>query len=401
MQKLALYGGDRACNTFFPNWPIFDEGEVKSVEEVIRSGRWWRIGGSHVDLFEEEFAAYHDSKYGLALNNGTVALEAALYALGIGPGDEVIVPAYTFLASASAVNMNGGTVVFADMDPSTFNISPAEIEKNITPRTKAIIVVHFAGMPCDMDAIMAIAQKHHLPVIEDAAHAHGGQYKNQKLGSIGDVGCFSFQNSKNMTSGEGGISITNNDDLFGKMGARSTFGRLPGRPWYEHFSLGTNLRMTEFQGAILRHQLRRLDDQTKLRLENAKILNQGLESMGFEIVGKPVGDADKRAYHIYIIKYNNRLEGVPREKFCEALTAEGVPASTGYLFPLSKQPLYVNTPPPIGKPAYGDLPMPATEQACRTSIWMNQNLLLGTADQMKMVLNAFEKVIQNADQLRD
>ena len=278
-EKLAINGGPKTVNRSFP-WPIFDEAEVNAVADIIRSGEW---GNPNCDglvaTFEKEFAEFCGAKYAVSCVNGSVALRLALMACGVRPGDEVIVPPYTFIATASIVMEANCVPVFADIEPDTYNLDPVAVEKAITERTKAIIPVHFAGQACNMDAIMAIAAKHNLKVIEDACHAHGGEYQGKKLGSIGDACCFSFQSSKNLTSGEGGIVITNNKEIYDIVNSLHNVGRVEGGQWYEHHNLGCNYRITQLQSVLLSHQLKKLDRETRLRNENGLYLSSLLQQI--------------------------------------------------------------------------------------------------------------------------
>jgi len=236
--NLAINGGPKTVNKDF-EWPVYDETDVNIVADIVRSGKWGNPDcGGEVASFEKEFATYCGTKYALTCVNGSVALRLALIASGVKPGDEVIVPPYTFIATASIVVEANCVPVFVDIDPGTYNMDPSKIEEAITARTRAIIPVHFAGQSCDMDQIMSIARKHGLKVIEDACHGHGAEYKGKKLGSIGDAGCFSFQSSKNLTSGEGGMVITNDDDLYQMMNSLRNVGRVEGGAWYEHHNTG-------------------------------------------------------------------------------------------------------------------------------------------------------------------
>src|SRR5690606_5576196 len=226
--KLAIHGGPKVVNKKFP-WPIFDESDVEAVAAIARSGEWANPDcKGFVETFEKEFAAYVGSRYAVSCANGSVALRLALIASGVKPGDEVIVPPYTFIATASVVVEANCVPVFVDIDPDTYNLNPSKIEEAITSRTKAIIPVHFAGQACNMDEIMRIATKHNLFVLEDAAHGYGGEYKGKKLGSIGHAGSFSFQSSKNLNAGEGGIVITNDEPLYDMMNSLRNVGRVKG-----------------------------------------------------------------------------------------------------------------------------------------------------------------------------
>ena len=299
-EELAIYGGPKTVDTDYPR-PVCDQTDIDEITNVVKSGSWGNPDcGETVEMFEKEFADFCGSKYAIACVNGSVALRIALIACGVKPGDEVIITPYTFIATASIVLEANCVPVFVDIDPDTYNIDPAEIEKAITPATKAIIPVHFAGQACDMDAIMAIAKSHGLKVIEDACHGHGAEYKGKKLGSIGDAGCFSFQSSKNLTSGEGGMMITNDPDLYDMMNSLRNVGRVKGGEWYEHHYLGCNYRITQLQTSLLLSQFKRLKEQTKRRHENGTYLNSLLEQIdGIEPLKRGKGETI-HSYHIYI-----------------------------------------------------------------------------------------------------
>ncbi|MEM4586014.1 MAG: DegT/DnrJ/EryC1/StrS family aminotransferase, partial [Candidatus Caldarchaeum sp.] len=254
MFSLAIHGGEPVRRRPFPRWPFSDDEEVREVLEVLREGPW-SAGSQKIRLFEEEFASFHHARYGVSCTSGSVALFVSLKALGVGSGDEVIVPAYTFLATATAVIDAGATPVIVDIDPTTYNISPEAVAKAVTDKTRCIIPVHLAGCPADMDKILETAEKRGLRVLEDAAQAHGAEWRGRRVGSLGNMAGFSFYQSKNMASGEGGI-ITTNDETLAEL-ARSlvNVGRDVKRGWYEHVRYGWNFRMTAFQAAILRAQL--------------------------------------------------------------------------------------------------------------------------------------------------
>jgi dTDP-4-amino-4,6-dideoxygalactose transaminase len=319
VSTLALKNGAPVRTKPFPSWPVFDKSEEDALLGVLRSGKWWRFAfGQGVDLaepekgdrsqvvlFQEEFARHHGCQYGVAAANGTATLEMGLRAMNLDIGDEIIVPAYTYVASATCVLQNNLVPIFVDSDPDTYNLDPQRIEDAITHRTRAIIVVHFGGQPADMDRITALAQKHNLAVIEDAAHAHGCEWKGKRAGSLNSLfSSFSFQASKNMTCGEGGIVCTNDHRLAVACDSLTWAGRKVGRPWYEFHRLGWNYRLTEFQAAILRCQLRRLDEQNRLRMKNAKSLSGKLG----EIDGIRPLVQDSRTtvhgYHIYMFRYD-------------------------------------------------------------------------------------------------
>lgn len=396
--QLAINGGEPVVKRNFP-WPIYDEQDVQAVADVVRSGQWGNPDcGDAVATFEQQFAAYCGSKYAISCVNGSVSLRLALIACGVRPGDEVIVPPYTFIATASVVVEVNCVPVFVDIDPDTYNLDPKQIEAAITDRTRAIIPVHFAGLACDMDAIMAIARRHKLRVIEDAAHAHGADYKGKKLGSIGDAGSFSFQSSKNLTAGEGGIVITNDDALYQTMNSLRNVGRLPHGQWYDHFNPGCNYRITQLQAVLLSEQLKRLDEQTRVRNENGLYLDSLLAQID-GITPLRRGDiAIRNSYHLYIVKYDKAKFGqIPKQEFVKMLAAEGVPCSAGYPHPLYKQPLFQEKnfmcyaiPESV---EYTHVNCPAAERACADeAVWIFQQAMLGTRSDMASFAEAIRKI---------
>jgi dTDP-4-amino-4,6-dideoxygalactose transaminase len=392
MSKLAINGGSPVRTESWPRWPQWDERERERVLGVLASGEW---GGFNpvVNDFEAAFARRHAAKHCIAVANGTTSLEAALRVLGVGPGDEVIVPPYTFIATANAVRLVGATPVFVDIEPDTYNLDVEQVEKGISKRTKAIIPVHFAGLPVDMDELMLLAHERELAVVEDAAHAHGSTWQGQPMGTHGDIGSFSLQQSKNLTAGEGGILITNNDELAGKLWSFVNQGRSPTGAWYEHDMLGSNLRITGWQASILMAQLERFDEQLQRRQANARRLNEILEEIDGPAPMRWDPRADNHAFHLFMMRYNpKKFGGLPRERFVEALRAEGIPCSTGYAQPLYKQP-------PLAKPYSRILPCPVAEQACREAVWLTQNLLLAEPDAMEQIGRAIVKIRENVREL--
>ncbi len=398
LPQLALHGGPKTVHTTFP-WPIFNEGEVEAVAQVIRSGQWGNPDCTGlVEAFEREFADYCGAKYAVSCVNGSVSLRLALIACGLKPGDEVIVPPYTFIATVSTMVEANGVPVFVDIDPETYNLDPAKIEAAITPRTKAIIPVHFAGQACDMDAILDIARRHNLRVIEDAAHAHGAEYKGRKLGTIGDAGSFSFQSSKNLTSGEGGMAITNDPELYRTMASLRNVGRLPEGQWYDHFLPGCNYRLTPMQAVLLSSQLKRLDEQTHRRDNNGLLLNELLSEIdGITPLSRGHGET-VHCHHLYIFKYEAaHFSGLSKYEFVELLAAEGVPCFRGYPHPLYKQPLFQEKnfmcyalPDSV---SYADVECPVAERACgEEAVWILQHAMLGTAEDMAAFAEAIRKI---------
>jgi len=427
-EKLAIHGGTPVRKTPFHPWPVYDEREIEAVTGVIRSRNWWRYSHgessglkktedesrSHVGRFQRAFAEYHGCQYGIAASNGTVSLSIIMKALGIGPGDEVIVPPYSFVATATCVLEVNAVPVFVDIDPNTFNLDPRKLEEAITERTKAILPVHFAGRIADMEQIRAIGKKHGLMVAEDAAQAHGASLSGKMAGSMGIAGSFSFQASKNMTAGEGGIVTTNDLALAEKMESLAWSGRAFGMGWYNFSTLGWNARMTELQGAILSVQLSRLAEQTHLRQKNAACLNESLKEIpGLEAL-PPAEDPSSHAYHLYIIRYGEEdLDGLPRQIFVDALQAEGIPVSVGYPFPLYKNPMFLNKdfwaqgcplscghyPVDVDFRSYEEK-CPVAEKVCaQEALWLPQQIFLGSTKDMEDIAAACHKIVKSREAL--
>jgi dTDP-4-amino-4,6-dideoxygalactose transaminase len=347
MPSLAIRGGSQAAfDLKLPLWPEFDTNEEKAALTALRSRRWCRLSGSEVEEFERAFAEYHDAKHAIAVSNGTVALELALLACDIRPGDEVLVPAVTFIASASAIVTSVGAVpIFVDINPETATIDADAMEGAITSRTRAIVGVHYGGYPIDFDHILPIVEKHDLYLIEDCAHALGTEWSGKKVGAIGDVGAFSFQESKSSTAGEGGAVVTNDDALAERARLYHNIGRVMGQPGYKHFVLASNFRMTELHGALLRVQLARYRDKhARIKHENGSHLATLLRDIGgVEPLRKDIR-ITQRGYYFFVIRYDRTaFGGVLRDSFVEALRAEGVPCDIGYGMPLYRQPAFKDT----------------------------------------------------------
>ena len=389
----------------FPSWPIYGPAEEEALLAVLHSDRWFL--DKQTERFERDFASFQEAKFGVATSNGTTALQVALDTIGIRPGDEVIVPAYTFIATASAVVATGGIPIFADIDPETYNIDPQSAADAITEKTRAIIGVHIGGHPCDLDALSALAARHKIHLIEDAAQAHAAAWKGRRVGAIGDLGTFSFQASKNLCAGEGGFITTDDETLADRAWSVHNCGRSRTGAWYEHPLVGSNYRISEFHAALLLHQLERLEAQTTRRTENAALLTSLLR----DIEGITPMSKDARttthAYHLYIFRYQAESTGLSRDRFIEGLCAEGIPCSSGYR-PLYGEAAFTTrfadspliSPYFGGKPDYSSVSCPVTERACYSeSIWLTQNMLLGTADDMRDIASAIDKVLKGAADL--
>ncbi|MGC4189982.1 MAG: DegT/DnrJ/EryC1/StrS family aminotransferase [Thermomicrobiales bacterium] len=402
-RDLARNGGVPVRARAFPAWPQFGDEERTNLLAVLESGEWSDpAGGPFVRAFERSFADLHEAAHGVAVTSGSVALTLALRALGIGTGDEVIVPAYTFIATAIAVLEVNALPIFVDVDPDTWCIDPGAVEAAITPRTKAIIPVHLAGHPADMDRLCEIARRSGLCVVEDAAQAHGAVWNGRPVGSWGDAGSFSMQASKNLTSGEGGIVVTSDADLAEMIVSFRNCGRQHDGVWYEHVRQGGNARMTEFQAAILSAQLTRFAGQRARRDANGRILDAGL----MEIDGIRPQRRDPRTaihgYHLYGFRYDPAAcDGLPRDAFIAALNAEGIPCGPGYPMPLNRQPLFVDRAFDTRATGYDAtyaptrfeaLDVPVTETMCNEVVLLPQSLLLADGRDMADVIQAVKKI---------
>jgi dTDP-4-amino-4,6-dideoxygalactose transaminase len=402
---LALFGGSPIRTRPFPSWPIFGKPEEDRLLCALRSGEWGRLDGQQVAEFERRFAAIHGCHHGVAVVNGTVSLRIALLAAGVRAEDEVIVPPYTFVSTASAVLEANAVPVFADVDLDTFNLDPKAVEAAITPRTRAIIAVHFAGQPADMDALQRLADAHGLILIEDAAHAHGACHGVRAVGSLGRMASFSFQSSKNLTAGEGGIITTNDDALASACRSIQNCGRVEGGIWYEHHVISGNYRLGEFQGAVLNGQLDRLEEQTATRDANGAYLARQLESLPGVFPQRRSTECTRHAYHLFMLRLDRTAFGASRDAVLSALEAEGIPCSAGYGFSLPAQPLFRNKafgpylPGVRDRLYYSRARCPNSDLICSQSIWLGYPLLLGTRDDITDIAAAFEKVSRHRDQL--
>ena len=407
MEKLAIQGGKPVHSGNWPSWPVYDESEKDALMQVLESRVWWRTPGTQTLAFEQEFASYHQAKYGIAVTNGTAALEVAIAALGISLGDEVILPDFTFIATASAVFAAGAMPVLVDCTPDTYCIDPGLVEAAISDRTKAIIAVHMGGHPADLDALQEISRKHKLFLVEDSAHAHGTEWKGRKIGAIGDIGTFSFQASKLMTAGEGGMVITNSPELERMARSIHDCGRMPGEWFYSHFIYGSNYRLSEWQGAVLRCQLRRADDQRMVRTHNSAYLDRELAN----IKGITPQTEDPRCtcngHYAYIFHYDrSAFANLPIARFVEALNAEGFPTQASYP-PLHEMAVFQTgefRKRLSGEQAKQDFPFlqakfSNTARAAWETVWLPQPVLLGSEKDMQLVLDAIQKIQQHAEEL--
>jgi dTDP-4-amino-4,6-dideoxygalactose transaminase len=401
MSKLALLGGSPVVTEPLPQWPPHRELVAAAVHEVALSDHWGAVDGPRKLELESRFAAFQDAAHGLAVSNGTVSLEIAMRTLGIGSGDEVIVPAYTFLATATTVLTVNALPVFVDV-LDTSCIDPAAVEAAHTPRTRAINAGPLGGQSADLDALTAIAEKHGLFLIEDAAQAHGATWQGKGVGSRGAFGSFSFQASKNLTSGEGGFLTSNDVELADLAWSFHNCGRSRTGKWYQHEVLGGNHRMTEFQAATLLTLLDRLPEQVERREAAAARLAAGLADVDGLTPGARDPRATTHAFHIYQMVYDTEaFGGLSRERFVEALTAEGVVCSGGYGLELNRQPVFARAnfdrratgyDPEQANLRYAELDLPVTRRLCAEAVWFYQTMLVASDDYLDRVLEAIVKV---------
>lgn len=405
MAHLAIHGGSQAVPgglTQAP-WPVTGEAERQGLLEVLDSGQWCLPAEGKVVQFQEAFARYIGTRYATACHTGTDALELAFRSCDIDPGDEVIVPAVTFLASASAVVLAGGVAVFADIDPETYQISPEAVEAAITPRTVAIEPVHYSGYAADMDRILDIARRHHLFVVEDCAEAHGTEWRGRRVGSLGDMGCFSFQMGKTLTCGEGGAVTYSDEKLAMSCYACARFGQRPGGERYEHHLPAGNHRMSEFLGAILLPQLARLQEQTEIRHQIGARLDAELARLEGVAPLRQDARITKRAYYFYLLRYDaSRWNGVHRDQFMAALRAEGVTCGTAHNDPVYLYPAYQDIKRSLlhGNPMdYRGVCCPEAERVYRTEVVAMGNRFMMDPQNVDRIVGAIGKLRDNLDEL--
>lgn len=410
MSQLAILGGSRVRSKAFHPWPLYTDRDKQRLLEVLESRNWggFPFPNRFATEFAEKFAAYHGARYGCTLTNGTVALVVALQAAGIRFGDEVIVPAYTWDGTATAVLFAGAVPVFADIDPDTYCLDTASVRACITPKTKAILPVHLAMRFADMDALLDLARANDLLIIEDCAHVHGGQYRGQGAGSIGDIGCFSMQTSKLMTSGEGGIVITNRLDCFELIQSLVNCGRASLTDQFKRRLTGGNQRLTEFQAALLLGQLEMLPELAERRLHNARRLSAGLAQLTGVRPLPPQAALTREAIYCYIFQYTPAARKVGRDMFVAALDAEGIPSDGRFYEPVYRSDLFKVTPEEFPQLVMGrDEPVDYRRDSCPVSeraaydeaVWLPQFTLLGDDNDIDDILNAVEKVLANLDAL--
>ncbi len=400
----ALLGGAPLRLDSYPAWPQWDDGERAALAGVLESGAWWTGDGSRAQAFADRFAAFQDCEFGLPMTNGTHTLQAALVACGVGEGDEVIVPALTFVATASSVLALGATPVMVDVDPGTLCIDVDAAEAAIGDRTRAMIAVHLAGAVADLDRLVPLCEARGLHLIEDCAHAHGSRWRGRRVGSYGSFGSFSFQQSKLMTAGEGGTLVCRDGDLAAAARSYLDGGREPGRWFYHHASSGSNMRMTEWQGAVLGAQLDRFPEQHRRRNELRPLLDEAIASVPGLTPQTRDPRADEIGTYCYVFHYDaDAFAGLPLRRFEQALAAEGIPLSVSYpamhrLVVFDEQRF---APQRASAPTidYRALSFPVAERAAGAAVWLQHRILLADERGVDDVAKACEKLKRCAAEL--
>lgn len=408
--KPALLGGTPVHQGGWARWPQWREAWEPELLKVYRSGHWYRASDTHVEDFEKGYAQLLGAKRCLATSSGTTALIVSLHVLDVDAGDEVIVSPYTFIASYNAILTRMALPVLADTDPATLTIDPASIASRITDRTRALMPVHIFGMPCDMDAILGIARQHKLAVVEDACQAWLAEYKGRKCGTLGDLGCFSFQESKHIPSGEGGAIAGMRDELIDRCTAYHNCGRACGTfQGTGSFTRGNNFRMTQAQAVLLLQQFDKLVQETAVRRANADYLGAHLGTIpGITPVRLPAGSSP--VWHLYPFRYDAaQFNGLSRDKFSRAMTAEGVPcggvyheqyldglldeaiASRGFKRLWSAERLKAY------RESFHELK--GNKQVCETTVALTQNMLLANRSDMDHILEAIRKIHAHSAEL--
>jgi len=411
IKKLAIKGGPKVHPGSWPGWPVWDQTAEPGIVTMFRSGRWWRGDGEFVEEFEKKYAQLMGARACLATASGTTALQTSMAVLGVDAGDEVLVSPFTFIATWNAIFSHKALPVFVDSDPETFLIDPKKISERVTERTAAIVPVHIYGLPVDMDGVIKAAKQHNLKVIEDACQAWLAEYRGKRVGSLGDLGCFSFQNSKHLASGEGGAILGNDEDLVDRCHAYHNCGRPYGKmkPVSGNQHNGMNYRMQQSQALILMSQMKRIEKDNDVRLSNALYLDKKLKEIPGIIPYKLADGGTRAVYHMYPFRYiKEEFNNIPKEKFIDALNAEGIPANSGY----SKQNKDGLIDEAFNSRGYKRLfsesrirqwheqnLLPGNDKLCDQAVTFYQSILLGSKSDMDDIANAVRKVYENRDSL--
>ena len=421
MAKLAVNGGTKIVDREIGSpWPVYDDREKDALISVLESGKWGRSGydyqnrkGSALYQFEQAFAAFHDGTYALSVATGTTALETCMRAVGVEAGCEVIVPACTYISSASCAMVCNGVPIFVDVDPGNYTIDPQAVEAAITPRTRAVVAVDFGGMPCDTDALGEICRKHGVALVSDCSHAHGGQWRGKGVGSHADIAGYSCMPGKVLAIGEGGMVMTHSEDLYEAAFRYQHAGRDRGEISRQFTWPATTLRLSEWEAAIGLIALTRLEEQAEIRWRNVKVLADGMAKIpglaGLEI-DERVTRWNPYCWHFKFI--SDEFEGVHRDVFRQALNAEGVQCGLGpteplYRYDIFKSGKWGETGCPIRCPLYkGDVDYtkvccPEAERIHDTeALLISHRFLLGPLEDMDLILDAMRKIRENVDELK-
>lgn len=414
MNNLALLGGPKIRTTPYPTWPVWDQRDIDAVTEVIKSGQWggYPYPGPQTAELARKFVELQGGGYAVPMVNGTITMEVALRAAGIGWGDEVIIPAYTFQATATAPISAGAIPVIVDIDPATYCLDPQAVEKAITPRTRAILPVHLAHQMADMDALMNLAVKYHLVIIEDCAHAHGAKWNGKGAGTIGHFGSFSLQSSKILTSGEGGILLCRTPELAARAASIIDCGRPHAPGGGPEISqgeslLGANYRLSELQAAMAVVGLERFPAQAQERAQMAAYMDEALSDIPGVRVLRRDPRHTTRSFYRYIFAIDPPSFGLEHDLLCTALEAEGIACWIGYeamhhynLFrPLTSRMAVPNAFPKYFQ--FDQMSFPVAERACEhEAVWLDEAIFRAGAQGIDDVVNAIYKIQTNLDELR-
>jgi len=406
-KALALHGGTPVRSTPFPDWPQTDERDEQFILKSLRNHKWCTTDAEFIPKFEKEWMRRVGSRGCVMTPCGTHALQLALELIGVGPGDEVIVSPYTYIATIDAIMLSYTLPVFADSDLKTFQIDPDDIEHRITEHTRAIMPAHMYGAPAHLDKILAIGKKHNIPVIEDACQGHGTEWKGKAVGTFGIMGCFSFQESKNLPGGEAGALVSNDEDLIAKAYMVRNFGLDP--KTHRYAMRGMKYRISDFAAAVLMGQFERYDELCAKREKHAAYLRAELSKFPGMLVQENYPESTRQNYYCTGLRYDQEhFKNVPRAKVVSALQAEGVIAVNGYP-PLNKEPFLEQS---LNLRSFQTVftkerldnyrqknNLPQNDKLCETGLYLGQNMLIGEKSDVDDVLEAFNKVQKNASAL--
>ena len=408
----AVLGGQPVRTKRFPSWPQTRPEDEASWLDALRACKWWRQEGHYVRDFEAAWARKLDTRYCVAMANGTGALIAAMHAVEVGPKDEVLVGPYTFIATINAIMAHFALPVFVDTDPESHMMDARKIEAAVTPRTRCILPVHLGGNVADMDTILAVSRKRGIPVVEDACQAHLAEWRGKKAGTLGQFGCFSFHKFKNLPGGEAGGLVTNDETLYRHAYGFHSHYRSPGERAADPAIArnGINLRMMEFQAAVLMAQMKHLDERARTRDQNVGYLTDLLKEVRGVVPAKMYGGCTRNAYHLYMMRYApEAFAGMARERFLAAMRAEGIPVGPGY-GTLNKDAFLENT---LNSRAFRAIytkeeiaawrernHCPANDRLAQTGMWLGQNVLLGAKTDIEDIVTAIRKIQRHADAVK-